>query len=280
MKRREFIALAGSAAAAWPLPVHAQQPMPLIGFLHSVSADYMSSLGNAFDQGLKETGFLEGQNVRIEYRWAEGHVERLPSLVAELLERHVTVIFAGGGTEPARAVMTASKTIPIVFVSAADPVELGFVASLNRPGANVTGVSLLGSALEAKRLELLHELVPKTSAIAVLVDTNYPAVKIQTREVQEAAARLGLKVIMLAVASDEDVQAAFTTAAQQQVGAILIAQSPRSGVENDRIVALSAKESIPAVYWQKQFVALGGLISYGPVFTDGYRQPGFMSAEY
>jgi putative ABC transport system substrate-binding protein len=266
--------IALGTAAAWPLPVQAQQRMPMIGFLHSVSADYMASIGSAFSQGLKETGFVEGQNVRIEYRWAEGHIDRLPALAAELLGGHVAVMFAGGGTEPARAVMAATSTTPIVFVSAADPVQLGLVASLNRPGGNVTGVSLIGSALEAKRLELLHELIPATSTIAVLLDTNYPAVKIQAREVDDAAAHLGVKLIVDAVNSAEDLETAFTSAVQQHAGAMLVGQSPLSGVERDRIVSLAASKSLPAVYWQKEFAAVGGLISYGPNFADGYRQAG------
>lgn len=277
MKYRGLVALLGAATvAALPLALHAQQQqIPVVGFLHSASAGYVQTVGGpGFSEGLKDAGFVAGKNVTIEYRWADGHTERLAALAADLLKRNVAVILAASGTEPARAVMAATSTIPIVFVSAADPVQLGLVSSLNRPRGNVTGVSLIGSALEAKRLELLHELLPGASSIAVLIDPNYPAAKIQMHELQEAAARLGVKVIQDDLPGDGDIEKPLADAVQQGASALLVTQNPLSSVVRERIVALAASRSIPAIYWQREFAAVGGLISYGPVFADGYRQAG------
>jgi putative ABC transport system substrate-binding protein len=275
MRRRQFITLLGGTAAAWPLAARAQQPaMPVVGFIHSASATYLGSMTAAFSEGLRETGFVEGQNVAIEYRWAEGHYDRLPALAAELVARRPAVIFAGGSTEPARAVKAATATIPIVFVSAADPVQMGLVASLNRPGGNVTGASLLGSALEAKRLELLHQLMPKTPVVAVLLNPKYPAFKTQVQEVQEAAAQLGVKLIMLNASTVADIEASFPSIARQDAGALLVTQDPLFGAQREQIVALAAKHSLPAIYWQREFIAVGGLISYGPNFPEAYHQAG------
>jgi len=277
MKYRGLVALLGAATvAALPLALHAQQQqIPVVGFLHSASAGYVQTVGGpGFSEGLKDAGLVAGKNVTIEYRWADGHTERLAAFAADLVKRNVAVILAAGGTEPARAVMAATSTIPIVFVSAADPVQLGLVSSLNRPGGNVTGVSLIGSALEAKRLELLHELLPGASSIAVLIDPNYPAAKIQMHELQEAAARLGVKVIQDDLPGDGDIEKPLADAVQQGASALLVTQNPLSSVVRERIVALAASRSIPAIYWQREFAAVGGLISYGPVFADGYRQAG------
>ena len=196
MKRREFIALLGGAAGGLPLAVRAQMAMPVVGFIGSGLPADQVNLVNATRQGLKEAGYIEGQNVAIEFRWAEGRYDRLPALAAELVNLKVAVIVAAGGSDPGRAAKAATSTIPIVFITAADPVRTGLVASLNRPEANVTGISMIGSALEAKRLELLHELVPQASTIGVLINPNYPAAKLQAQEVQEAAARLGFEPVL------------------------------------------------------------------------------------
>ena len=215
MERREFIALLGGAtAAAWPATARAQHSaMPIIGFLHSASHDYHTEMAVAVNQGLEETGYIEGQNA-IEYLWADGHVDRLPTLAATLVSCGVAVMLAAGGPEPARAAMAATTTIPIVFVSATDPVQVGLVASLNRPGGNVTGVSMIGSSLGGKRLELLHQLAPKASTVAALIDPNYPAAKIQTQEAQEAANQLGLKLVTLSASTESEIETAFANFTQ------------------------------------------------------------------
>jgi putative tryptophan/tyrosine transport system substrate-binding protein len=275
VKRRQFISLICGTAVAWPLAARAQQPaMPVIGFVSSTSRDYVMQMAVSFSLGLKETGFTEGRNVAIEYRWADGHNDRLPALAADLVGRQVAVILAAGGTEPARVVMAATTTIPIVFVSATDPVQMGLVASLNRPGGIVTGVSLMGSMLEAKRLELLHQLAPKASTIAALIDPNYPSAKNQSQEVQEAAARLGVKLILLTTSTESDIESGFAALAQQGAGALLVPQGPLFVSQLGLIATLAARYTIPAIYPQREFAAAGGLISYGPVFADGYRQAG------
>jgi putative ABC transport system substrate-binding protein len=254
MRRRDFIAFLGGAAAAWPLAARAQQPaMPFIGFIHSASPNYFAPFGDAFRAGLKETGYIERQNVGIEYRWAEGHYEHLPALVADLLDRKVNVIFAAGGTDPAKAAKAATTTTPIVFVSAADPVGTGLVESLNRPGGNITGVSLLASALGAKKLGLLRELVPQVSVFGSLINPSYPEAKSQSDEFQAAAERLGVQSIVLSAGTDADIDNVFATLEQQHI-------------------ALAARHSVPMMHFQREFVTAGGLISYGPHFADGYRQ--------
>jgi putative ABC transport system substrate-binding protein len=274
MKRREFITLVGSAAASVPFPVRAQPAMPVVGFLHGASPSYLEQFLDALRAGLGEAGFVEGQNVAIEYRWAEGHYDRLSALAADLASRQVAVIMAMGGTDPARAAKAATSTIPIVFVSAADPVQTGLVASLNRPGANVTGVSLIASALDAKKLGLLHELVPKASVIAGLTNPKYPGVKGQIEEVQETASSLGLKSILLAASDEDELSAAFASAKQQGAGALLVASDPFFNSHSGRFVTLAAQHSIPTIYPQREYVRGGGLISYGPDFADGYRNGG------
>jgi len=272
MRRREFITLLGGAAAAWPLAAYAQQSaMPVVGFLSSYSS---SRVAPAFRQGLSETGFIDGQNVTIEFRSAEGLYDRLPPLVADLLNRKVAVILAGGGSEPAIAAKAATATIPVVFVSAADPVKAGVVASLNRPGGNVTGVSLLGSALEAKRLGLLHEIVPNAASIGVLVNPKYPDANLELRELQEAAGVLKLKINILRASTETEIDTALETAAQQKVGALLVTQDPLFGGRNEQIVSLAARYKLPAIYVNRPFADIGGLISYGANFDDGYRQAG------
>ena len=275
MKRREFITLLGGAAA-WPLAARAQQPaMPVIGFLSSLSGDYMSYRMPAFSQGLNDTGYIEGQNVAIEYRSAEGQYGRLPGLAADLVDHKVAVIFAAGGSDPAKAAIAATATIPIVFLSAADPVKAGIVTSLNRPGGNVTGVSLLGSALEAKRLGLLHEIVPGAASIGVLVNPKYPDADLELRELQEAASAINRPIIVVRASTEPEIDAAFATVAQQGVGALLVAQDPYFGSSRrDQIVALAARYKLPAIYNNRDFTKYGGLVSYGTDFADQFRQAG------
>jgi putative tryptophan/tyrosine transport system substrate-binding protein len=217
VKRRAFIAGLGGAAA-WPLTARGQQPaMAVIGFIHSASPNYFEQMAPAFSQGLKEAGYIEGQNVSIEYRWAEGHYERLSVLVADLINRMVDVIFAAGGTDPAKVAKAATTKIPIVFVSAADPVKTGLVASLSRPGGNVTGVSLLASALDAKKLDLLRELVPQVSTIGALVNPGYPEAKSQANEFQAAANLLGVRSLVLSAGTEADINTVFAGLTQRCV---------------------------------------------------------------
>lgn len=209
LSRRGMIGLVGGAAA-WPITARAQQSvMPVIGLLHSGSPRYFAQMAPAFSEGLKEAGYLEGQNVAIEYRWAEGHYDRLPVLAADLVNRQVAVIFAGGGTEPAKAAKAATTKIPIVFVGAADPIRTGLVASLSRPGGNVTGVSLLASSLDAKKLGLLLEVVPKASAIGGLINPNYPEAKYQSEQFQAAARSIGVRAIVLSAGTEAEIDTAF-----------------------------------------------------------------------
>jgi putative ABC transport system substrate-binding protein len=273
IRRREFITLLGGAAV-WPLTAGAQQAaVPVIGFINSASPSYFATAG-AFRDGLKEMGYVEGQNVAIEYRWAEGHYERLPALVRDLVDRQVAVIFAGGGTDPAKAAQAATTKIPIVFVSAADPVRTGLVASLSRPSANVTGVSLLASVLDAKKLGLLRELVPQASVIGALINPNYPEANIQSEEFKAAASRLGVRSIVLPAGTETDINAVFETLVQQHVDALVVSTDPLFAALRDHLVVLAARHSMPAIYFQREFVAAGGLIAYGPDFADGYRQAG------
>ena len=246
--------------------------MPVIGFIHSASPSYFAQFAAAVRDGLKEAGYVEGRNVVIEYRWAEGHYDRLPGLVAGLLDRQVAVIFAAGGTDPAKAAKAATTKTPIVFVGAADPVRTGLVASLNRPGGNVTGVSMLASALDAKKLGLLRELVPRASAIGVLINPNYPDAKFQSEEFQGAAGRLGLRAIMLFAGTGGEIEAAFASLVQQGGSALIVGTDPFLASRREQLVALAARYAVPTMHLQREFVTCGGLVSYGPHFADGYRQ--------
>jgi putative ABC transport system substrate-binding protein len=274
MRRREFITLMGGAAASLPFAARGQQPLPVVGFLHGASPSYLGQFVDAIRKGLNEAGYVEGQNLAIDYRWAEGHYDRLAALAADLVDRQVAVILAMGGTDPARAAKAATSTIPIVFVSAADPVRTGLVASLNRPGGNVTGVSLIAAALEQKKMGLLHELAPKAPVIAVLINPNYPGAKTQTGEVQETASHLGVKAVILTAATDDEIDAAFAGAVQQGAGAMLVSSDPFFNSRRGRFVEQAARHSLPVIYPQSEYVRGGGLISYGPDFSDGYRNGG------
>jgi putative ABC transport system substrate-binding protein len=275
MRRREFITLLGAAAAGWPLATRAQQAgMPVVGFLNSASPSGWKPYVEAFRQGLNETGYVEGRTVAIEYRWAEGQYERLPSLAGDLVRRKVAVIVATGGTPPALAAKAATKTIPIVLTIGADPVKLGLVASLNRPGGNVTGVNLFVSQMEGKRLGLLRELVPSAALTAVLLNPNNPNAATQLKDVQEAARALGQQIHILHAGSEAELEAAFATARQVGSGALLVAADPFFNSRRTYIIALAARHAIPAIYEQREHVLAGGLMSYGTNASDGYRQVG------
>jgi putative tryptophan/tyrosine transport system substrate-binding protein len=275
VKRRAFIALLGGAAA-WPLAAHAQQPaMPVIGFLRSTPLASLEDLVIAFRQGLKETGFAEGQNVAIEYRYADNHVDRLPALVADLLQRQVTVI--AGDNVSALAAKAASSTMPIVVVTAGDPVGSGLVASLNRPGGNVTGVSFFGGALGSKRLELLHQVAPKATTIAMLANPNTPTTEAERRDVQSAAQTTGQQLRVFDAASDRDIEAAFATIVQRGAGALLVGASAFLTSRRESIVAMAARHALPAIYVQREYATAGGLMSYGTSISDAYRQAGILA---
>jgi putative ABC transport system substrate-binding protein len=272
MKRRQFITLLGGAAA-WPRAARAQQPaMPVIGFVRSTSLSDSTQFVTAFRQGLKELGFVEGENVAIEYRWAEGQYDRLRTLVADLVDRKVAVIAANSPS--ALAAKTATTTIPIVFTTGDDPMNLGLVTSLSRPTGNVTGVTFFAGAVVAKQLELLHELLPQATVISVLVNPNFPGATFQLRDVQEAARTLGHTMHVLNASTGSEINTAFTTIAQQRSDALLVAGDPFFLSRVSQFVTLAARHAVPTIYAQREYVAGGGLISYGTSVTDAYRQVG------
>ncbi len=274
MQRREFIAGLGGAVAAWPIAARAQQAaIPVIGFLNTLSPNNMAQFADAsFRQGLKEAGFVDGQNVTIEYRWAEGHYDRLPALAADLVRRQVAVIAATGGEPSPQVVKAATRTIPIVFMANGDPVAAGLVASLNRPGGNMTGVTIFGMMAAGKRLELLRQLMPKAGVIAYLMNPNNPNREIEN--VQTAAHSFGQQILVLNANSDRELDIAFATIARQKVAALLVASDPLFFDRRDQLVALAARQAIPAIYYLRAFCQAGGLLSYGNSLTDMYRQVG------
>ena len=272
MRRREFIALLGSAAA-WPLAARAQQStMPVVGFLNSASADGYATMAVAFRRGLKEAGYVEGQNVTIEYRWADNQYERLPALAADLVNRQVNAIFANSPSIP--AALAATKTIPIIFNSGDDPVRLGFVASLNRPGGNATGVAIFAGELAAKRLELLHELIPGSKTIAVLVNIDFgPSARFQA-DAEQAARALGVATPILQASKPSEIEAAFDSLVQTRPDALLVGPGPFLNSHQDLLIARAAKAAIPAAYETRASALAGGLVSYGADVGDAYRQAG------
>ena len=274
MKRREFITVLGGAAAAWPVVARAQQAaMPVIGFLNSASPEAFAPFVVAFKSGLNEAGYVEGRNVAIEYRWAEGKYDQLQVLAAELVRQQVAVVVATGGTNSAVAARAATATIPIVF-NTVDPVKDGLAASFNRPGGNATGVSLFANALAPKRLELLRELLPSAAVIVVLLDANSTDAEIQLREVQAAADSVNQQIYTLTIGTDREFDTAFASPVLRQAGALLVAGSPFFTSRRDQIVALAARDSVPAIYEWREFAAAGGLMSYGTSLRDAYRQVG------
>jgi len=274
IERRKFLATLGGVAATWPLAAHAQQPaMPVVGFLSTLSPSNMAAnVMNEFRQGLKEAGFVEGQNVKIEYRWAEGHYDRLPPLAADLVRHQVTVIAATGGEPSPQVVKAATQTIPIVFMANGDPVAAGLVASLNRPGGNLTGVTIFGMMAAGKRLELLRQLMPKAGTIAYLMNPDNPNRELDN--VQAAARSLGQQILVLNADGGRAIDTAFATIAQQRVAALLVASDPLFFDRRDQLIALAARQAIPAVYYLRAFCQAGGLLSYGNNLTDMYRQVG------
>jgi putative ABC transport system substrate-binding protein len=279
MRRREFIATLGGAAA-WPLTVRAQQPaMPVIGFLSSRSPGDSTTLVAAFRKGLSEAGYIEGQNIAIEYRWAEGQYDRLPALAAELVHRNVAVLVATGGEPSALAAKGATSAIPIVFTVGGDPVKDGLVASLNRPGGNATGVSLLTTTPEAKRLGLLHELVPGAAVVGVLIDPNSPDGEAQSRELRDAARTIGQRIHIANAKNEEELDLAFATFVQERADALLVSSDPFFDTRRDRIIAFAAQRRMPAIYQFREYAVAGGLMSYGTSLPDGYRQVGIYAGQ-
>ena len=276
MRRRQFITLLGGAAATWPLAARAQQAGKIyrIGFLSGRSPGESASAVVAFRKGLGETGYTEGKNLGIEFRWAEGQYERLPALAADLVRRQVAVIAATGGPASGQAAKAATATIPIVFLSGADPVHEGLVASLNRPGGNATGVNPLLPAMEGKRLGFLREVVPNAALIGVLANPATPFFDLQVNDVQETTRRVGQQVHILRASSDENIEAAFTTMAELRAGALLVCADPFMLSRRERLVALAARHTIPAIYEVREYAIAGGLMSYGVSLADAYRMAG------
>jgi putative tryptophan/tyrosine transport system substrate-binding protein len=278
VKRREFISLLGGAAA-WPLAARAQKPvMPVIGFLSGRSPSESAYAVAAFHRGLNQGGYVEGQNVTIEYRWSEGQYDRLPALVADLVRRQVNVIAATGATGSAIAAKAATATIPIVFSSSDDPVKLGLVASLNRPGGNATGINFFVSQMEGKRLGLLHELVPTASLTGVLLNPNNAPFEFQLKDVQEAARSIGQHIHVLHASNEQDIHAAFRNFIRMQVQALLVGGDPFFNGRREQLVTLAAHYAIPAIYELREYVTAGGLMSYGTNLPDTYRQIGIYTA--
>jgi putative ABC transport system substrate-binding protein len=274
MKRRAFITLLGGAAA-WPLAARAQRPaVPVIGFLSTASAGPWTRFVEAFRAGLKEMGFVDRQNVAIEFRWAEGQYERLPPMAADLVRRNVVVLVSTGGIPSVLAAKGATSTIPIVFTLGTDPVKLGVVDSLNRPGGNVTGVNLFTAVIDTKRLGVLHDMVPTAALIAALVNPKNPPAENQTRSIQDAARALRRQVHIMHASTERELDAAFASLAQMRAGALLVAADPFFSTRRDTIVGLAARYAIPAIYEQREFAVAGGLMSYGADFLDSYRQAG------
>ena len=272
MRRRQFITFLGGTAVTFPLAGRAQQPaMPVIGFLSAASAQGYAAPLAAFRLGLREEGYSEGQNVTIEYRWAEDQLDRLPTLAADLVRRRVAVIVVAGGTSTALAAKAATTTIPIVFAIGGDPVQAGLVASLGRPGANVTGVAQLSQVLITKRLELAHELVPKAAVIAFLLNPNNPNAEIRVRDVQEAAHTIGQQLRILYAGSEQQFDTAFATLVQEGIGALVVQNDPLFTNGRERLVALATRHAVPATYEYREFVLAGGLLSYGASVADTYH---------
>jgi putative ABC transport system substrate-binding protein len=279
MRRRDFITLVSGFAASWSFAARAQQrAMPVIGFLGTMSIELRQVQIAAFKQGLKLSGFVEGENVTIEHRWADGHYDRLPAMAADLVRRQVAVI-ALIGPPAAQAAKATTTTIPIVFGIGADPVQLGLVASLNRPGGNLTGVSFLNNSLAPKQLELLHELLPKAATFGLLMNADAPDAANSTRAVQEAARMLGLRLLVLNVRSESDIDVAYATMAQEHASGLIVYSDPFLLVQIQRTLALGARYKLPTIYPLRDWPEAGGLMSYGASITDAYRQVGIYTGK-
>ena len=275
LKRRELLKLVGGAAATWPLAARAQQPaMPVIGFLSSRSPGESAGVIAAFRRGLDETGFIEGRNLAIAFRWAEGRYDRLPALAAELIELRVAALLAAGGPPAALAAKAATATIPIIFSAANDPIALGLVASLNRPGGNVTGMAMFTSGLGAKNVGLLRELMPAAAAIAYLVNSSNPSAEIYAQEAVAAARALGVAVPVLNASTDHELDEAFASLARLGAGGLVVPGEPFFDSQRDRIVALAGRYAVAAIYNFREYVMAGGLMSYGTSLPDLYRRAG------
>jgi putative ABC transport system substrate-binding protein len=280
MKRREFIAAIGGAAVVWPFGASAQQAgLPVIGYMSSRSASDSRLLVAAFRKGLSEAGFIEGQNVTIEYRWAEGQYDRLPAMASELIRLGSVLLVTTGGEPSALAAKVATSTIPIVFTTGGDPVKIGLVESLNHPGGNATGVSLLTTAPESKRLGLLHEFVPGAKVIGVLIDPNYQEAEAQARELREAASSINQRLQIAFAKNDSELESAFETLVQSQVAAFLVCADPFFDTRGDRIVGFATQHRMPAVYQFREYAVRGGLMSYGISLPEGYRQVGLYAGQ-
>jgi putative ABC transport system substrate-binding protein len=278
MKRREFITLVVGAAAQWSRAARAQAP-PVIGFVSSRSSEDSRYAVSAFRKGLAESGYTEGQNVKIEFRWAEGKYDRLPALVDDLIAQKINVLVAVGGEPSAFAAKAATSTVPIVFTVGGDPVKAGLVASLNRPGGNATGISLLTTAPESKRLGLLHEIVPKAAIIGVLINPKYADAENQTREVQDAARSIGQRIQISKAGTDGELQSAFAAFIEQRIEALLVCADPFFDTRRDQIIAFAAQSRIPGIYQFREYALAGGLMSYGINLTEGYRQVGIYAGQ-
>jgi putative ABC transport system substrate-binding protein len=279
MKRREFISLLGGAAAAgvWPAITRAQQVMPVIGFLSSRSPGESADVVASFRRGLRDAGFIEGQNLAIAFRWAEGHYARLPMLAAELVGLRVAILFAAGGPPSALAAKAATSTIPVVFSAASDPVGIGLVKSLNKPGGNVTGMSVFNPLLAAKRLELMKVLVPGASAIGYLLNPSNPSMRIELDAAVAAAGALGIRLHALRASTEGELDAAFDTVTNMRTGALVVSGEPFFDSRRERLVALAARHAVAANYAWREYVLAGGLMSYGTSLPDSYRQAGIYS---
>jgi putative tryptophan/tyrosine transport system substrate-binding protein len=279
MKRRAFITLIGGAAA-WPLAAQAQQPaIPVIGYLHVRGPDDAGYLAAAFRRGLRDGGFVDGKDTKVEYRWASGQYDRLAGLAKELVGMPVSVLAASGGESTVLAARAATSTIPIVFAMSSDPVKLGLAKSYNRPSGNVTGVNILSAFLEPKRLGLLHDLVPSAATMGFLVDRGFPLAHDQIREVDEAARAIGVSIRVLRVSSNGEIDAAFETIAQEHIGALAVGSSPFLDTRRDQLVALAARAAVPTMYHFREYPLAGGLVSYGIDIQDVHRQVGLYTAQ-
>ncbi len=279
MRRREFITLLGGAAAAWPFAANAQQPaMPVIGFMSARSPEDSVHLLEAFRRGLKEGGFVEGENVAIEFRWARGNYSRLPALAADLVSRQVAVIVAAGGDPSGLAAKSATAIIPIVFGIGSDPVKAGLVSSFSRPGGNVTGVTLLTNLMEPKRLGLLRDLVPGVALIGVLINPDFPSAALQLQQVEEAARAIGQRIVTAKASNDDALETAFGSLVQEGAGALLVAADPYFDTRRERIVGFAQQRRLPAIYQFREYAMAGGLLSYGVSITDAYQQYGVYTA--